>query len=441
MAPDTNPLAASTLSMGAHAEKPYADRHILIVEDEPTVSQLVSQAIQRNFGCNIETVSNGDAALETFDPALHDAIVTDMNMPGVHGLELISALRKAGPDVGIIVMTGLPNEFPYVKVVQAGANDFLHKPFQPAELHAKILRILRERDLLQEQQRAQKKYRSLFELSADGMVMMNGTDYRVLEANPAFEQFSGKSEQALCEQSILECFAARDRMRFEQWLSVITRAGKGTMADLVVNREDGVSLHVDVSVTVIETEKEGLIYAAFKDITDRRETQDRLAEQAQKDELTGLHNKRSFHSRIEGALARARQGESTLTLFLIDLDNFKACNDTHGHQIGDKLLVQVGQAVRKSIRVDASDMGFRFGGDEFAVMLAGANAEGSVRVAERIQQEFGKNETYGTTMSIGVALYEPTWSKDELIRHADDALYKAKGQGKNAVALAEVTPA
>lgn len=436
MSPDTNPLAASTVPPTGH-DKPYGTRRVLIVEDEPTVSQLVSQAVQRTFGCETGSVSNGDDALKLLQEESFDAVVTDMNMPGTHGLALIESLRRSHRDLGIIVMTGLPSEFPYVKVVQAGANDFLNKPFQPAELHAKLLRIFRERDLILEQRQAEKKYRSLFELSADGMVMLRSEDCQILEANPAFEAITGKPEPALLATSVLDYFAAADRIRFEHWLKVVVHAKKGAMADLVIQRADGAELHVDVSVTLLDVDQQDLIYAAFRDITERRETQDRLAEQAQKDELTGLLNKRSFQSRIEGALTRSRQSGNEIALLLIDLDNFKQCNDNYGHQTGDKLLIQVGDAIRKSIRVGATDMGFRFGGDEFAVMLGGASSAGCRCVAERIQEEFAANETYGTTMSIGIAVYNPAWTKDQLVRTADDALYKAKGEGKNTVYVAE----
>lgn len=426
-----------TDSPANNEDRPYANRRVLIIEDEQPIGVLVSQAVQRMLGCETACAPNGDEGLALLKAESFDVVISDLKMPGTNGLELVGLLRAINDDLGLVVMTGMSAEFPFVKVIQAGANDFLNKPFTPAELHAKLLRLFHEGDLRLKQRKAEKKYRSLFELSADGMVMMSGTDYLIQEANPAFEQATGVTESALLETSVLDYFAPSDGVRFRQWLDIVCQTGRGVMADLVVKRQDGVALHVDVGVTLVDAEQDNLMFATFKDTTSRRETQDRLADQAQKDEMTGLLNKRSFHSRIEGILAQAGQTEKGHALLLLDLDNFKRCNDTHGHQIGDQVLKLVGKAIHKSIRVGIADMGFRFGGDEFAVLLYDVGRDGSVRVAERIQSEFNANETYGTTMSIGVAVYEADWTKEQLIEKADGALYKAKAMGKNAVSVAD----
>jgi diguanylate cyclase (GGDEF)-like protein len=135
-------------------------------------------------------------------------------------------------------------------------------------------------------------------------------------------------------------------------------------------------------------------------------------------------------------VASASEKGAPLALLMIDLDNFKRCNDTNGHQTGDTLLKSVGDVIKKSIRITAYDEGFRCGGDEFAVLLHNFSPSGFVVVAERMQHEFDKVERFGTTMSIGVAEYRPGMNSGELIEAADKALYAAKAMGKNAISYA-----
>ena len=135
-------------------------------------------------------------------------------------------------------------------------------------------------------------------------------------------------------------------------------------------------------------------------------------------------------------MASAAEKGAPLALFMIDLDNFKQCNDTHGHQIGDLLLKNVGEVIKHSIRITAYDEGFRCGGDEFAVLLHDFCEGGTAVVANRMQEAFRAIERYGTSMSIGVAEFKPGMASRQLIEAADKALYEAKGQGKDTTAYA-----
>ncbi len=196
-------------------------------------------------------------------------------------------------------------------------------------------------------------------------------------------------------------------------------------------------MFVDVTASYIKSEYQPSILVAFKDVTEKREVEHQLAEAAQKDQLTGLYNKRSFQTRLAWAAKNTRETRSFLSLLLIDLDNFKQVNDTHGHQVGDELLVSVGAAIQKCLRSATSDQAFRFGGDEFAALLHGADLDNSNTVAQRIQSEFARVETYGTTMSIGLAMFQEDMSIDRFVRLADEALYRAKADGKNTVRFSE----
>ena len=177
------------------------------------------------------------------------------------------------------------------------------------------------------------------------------------------------------------------------------------------------------------------IVANFRDVTERKALEGRLAHQATHDALTGLPNRALFSERAARALARARGRGGLVAVLLVDLDNFKYVNDTLGHGAGDGLLVAVAGRLRGCLR--PRDTVARFGGDEFAVLLEDASGEGEAeRVAGRIIGGLGEPFAVGgrevfVTPSIGVALDRPgRTTLEDLLRRADLALYEAKGAGK-----------
>jgi len=119
----------------------------------------------------------------------------------------------------------------------------------------------------------------------------------------------------------------------------------------------------------------------------------------------------------------------------MDLDNFKKCNDSMGHQTGDELLNSVGEIILKTIRTER-DAAFRFGGDEFAVLLAGIGTDVAQKVGERIWVAFMNCECYGTSISIGIAELNGGMDVEDFVGAADGALYKAKAAGKNTICMA-----
>lgn len=156
---------------------------------------------------------------------------------------------------------------------------------------------------------------------------------------------------------------------------------------------------------------------------------------ARTDPLTGLFNRRHLYERIKGELQRASRYVKPLTLISIDIDDFKAINDRHGHAIGDAVLCGIGQVLQSNTR--QTDVPARIGGDEFAVLLVETGADDGSEAAEKLQQalrtrmaELGKT----VTVSIGsVTFTSPPRDVDQLFRVVDEQLYKAKSQGKNRI--------
>ncbi len=178
----------------------------------------------------------------------------------------------------------------------------------------------------------------------------------------------------------------------------------------------------------------------------------RLVRSGITDVLTGLHNRRYLQDRLRGELASARRGQTPLACLILDADHFKRINDEHGHLAGDRVLREIARRISAQIR--ANDVGARFGGEEFAVLLPGTPADVAARLAERIRQavsrdpiQLDEKRHVEVSVSVGVAsiIPEPDAAKlerlgDELLAAADSALYRAKQDGRNCVRQRDPDP-
>ena len=179
-----------------------------------------------------------------------------------------------------------------------------------------------------------------------------------------------------------------------------------------------------------------------EDITERRELQDKLEQQARQDYLTGLFNRRHFMEQGQVELARVQRYGSTLSLFMLDIDHFKNINDSRGHKAGDVVLQRLGDILREMLRT--VDFIGRIGGEEFAVLLPETDLQSAAEVAERLRERIENTHVVPETgpplhftVSIGVAtLKEKNTNLDMLLIQADNALYQAKESGRNKVCIA-----
>lgn len=165
---------------------------------------------------------------------------------------------------------------------------------------------------------------------------------------------------------------------------------------------------------------------------------DSLQEQSLRDALTGLYNRRQMDMSFEDAFEEAEERTAPLSVLLIDIDHFKKLNDVHGHAVGDEALKLLADLLEDMFR--GSDVACRFGGEEFVVLLPGADLATAVKRAEELRERcqsmtlFSDGKPLNFTLSVGVAALEEGMSQpDELLKRADDALYKAKNQGRNRV--------
>ena len=182
-----------------------------------------------------------------------------------------------------------------------------------------------------------------------------------------------------------------------------------------------------------------------RDITTQRQIEQELRESEKKykelsitDGLTKLYNSRHFYDSLQLEIERANRYQRSLALLMIDIDDFKKFNDTYGHLVGDKVLAQTGEVIRNALR--EADTGYRYGGEEFAVILPETVGPGAIEVAERIRKELAAmpisriaETSRNITASMGVSELQAKDKLAEFIKRADENLYAAKTEGKNRV--------
>lgn len=176
-------------------------------------------------------------------------------------------------------------------------------------------------------------------------------------------------------------------------------------------------------------------------VAERRHMEERLRELTITDDLTKLYNSRHFFKQIQLEMNRVTRYKHALSLLLLDVDGFKHYNDTYGHLEGDKVLAKLGEIIRGCLR--QNDSGYRYGGDEFTVVLPETRGPEAVMVAERIREGFRATDfcpepgkDFDATVSIGITECQKGEGWKELTKRADQAMYLAKKQGGNQTVLA-----
>ncbi|MFF5296327.1 putative bifunctional diguanylate cyclase/phosphodiesterase [Paractinoplanes globisporus] len=281
-------------------------------------------------------------------------------------------------------------------------------------------------------------FRTLIQNASDVILIVTDDD-EIRYASPSATTVLGHDDLAGTPLSALVAVSHHGTMRD---ILAAVRAGRDTqnVPDLTVLCADGRLVQVEVDGRDLRADPtvRGLVLT-IADVTERRRLEDELSHLAFHDGLTGLANRVLFRNRLEQAYAECSRDGRTLSVLFVDLDDFKEVNDTLGHAVGDELLVTVGQRIAEI--VGGGSTAARMGGDEFAILIEQGHRAGSAEdvaaaivaalaVAVEVSDGLGGSHIVSGAASVGVAASTDAATATELLRHADLALYQAKGGDK-----------
>ncbi|MFK5895293.1 MAG: diguanylate cyclase, partial [Pseudomonadota bacterium] len=326
-------------------------------------------------------------------------------------------------------------EFTYLQNLPDNSIDILykrqHKFIQTAvkEIENTLQRVIALDNL--------KLVASVFEHTNDG-IMITDSKSKIIDVNQSFTLLTGYTREDVIgnKPSILQ--SGRHNQKFYQsmWKSLIE---EGEWEGQLWNKKKNGEIYAELLNISAIPEEDGSVskyIGVFSDITQYKKQQEKLEFLAQHDALTQLPNRILFRDRLKTALALSRRSESLLAVAYLDLDGFKPINDTYGHDVGDKLLIEVSKRILECVR--EGDSVARLGGDEFALVLSNIlNVEECNMILYRILTQIGSpylisEKHISISVSIGVTLYPLDGvGIDDLLRHADQAMYAAKTLGRN----------
>ncbi|MCX5721177.1 MAG: EAL domain-containing protein [Nitrospirae bacterium] len=435
--------------------EPQGERTIplaLVVDDDGFVRMVVREALELT-GLEVCEAVSGEQALELFAASSPDIVVLDVMMPGLDGFATCAKLRGSagGSRVPILIMTGLDDVESISRAYEQGATDFIAKPLNPMVLSHRV------RYMLRGSQTVDALLRSDARLGLAQRIAKIGN----WEWRPDTNQFTASAELCRLMGIRLQDFAGtfdaflhlvheEDRERVEEALKGIVTRRAPCKIDHRLVLPSGMDLTVNLQAEAVfdDQKKTFSIVGTAQDITDRKQSEEEIHRLAYFDSLTGLPNRVLFKDRIAQALSHARRYHTTMALFFLDLDRFKAINDTLGHNVGDLLLKSAADRLAECVRhsdsvsrvVDREEGHSlaRLGGDEFTVLLTNlCNVHDAEKVAHRImaglEQPFviEEHEIF-VTASVGIAIFPVDGDTvDALLKSADSAMYHAKGKGRN----------
>lgn len=315
------------------------------------------------------------------------------------------------------------------------------------DLHNKITHFvsiqenITERKLAEESLQQQKQFSDDIINSLPGIFYMLNQLGQFVRVNPQFLEVSGFEKRELDVMTVLDFFDGDDKHLIERRMQdVFERGNSSVEADFVHKSGKKTPYYFTGHRTQIDGKS--YLVGLGSDITERRLLEQELSRQARTDSLTGLSNRRHFIELAELELVRARRYGNVLSILMLDLDAFKAINDTYGHHVGDNVLRTIGETCRHVMR-GIDNIG-RIGGEEFAILLPQAQCAQALEAAERLRDQISKVEipldaegVLRVTASIGVAtLTAAETNVNDLLRIADNALYEAKRTGRNKVCVA-----
>ena len=306
--------------------------------------------------------------------------------------------------------------------------------------------LLMEQKISQNLRESEELFRSYLEDAPEGVYMCD-LDGNFLYGNSKSEEIIGYRREELIGKKFLELNLLTENSlnKAIQMLQENIK-GKSTGPDEIgLVSKEGRLIPVEINTSLVRRMGQEIVLGFVRDITDRKRVEEALRESEHRyqelsivDDLTQLYNSRHFHAQLESEIERSNRYGQPLTLLILDLDKFKQFNDTYGHVEGDYVLSRLGQVIKRCLR--ETDSAYRYGGEEFTIILPMTTNEEGIITGKRIQTELRK-ETFSSvvgqevymTVSIGLAQYKPKEEIKAFVHRVDQLMYQAKQNGRDRI--------
>jgi diguanylate cyclase (GGDEF)-like protein/PAS domain S-box-containing protein len=418
---------------------------ILLIEDDSEEARLINemlndQGISLFDVAHVRSVQDAKAFLTAHSV---DIVLLDLELIYPHGLNVVRSVREAAPRVSIVLMASVDDEQIAVQAIQEGAQDYLIKgQIEPRSLIRTLLNAA-ERKIIEEVQFIEKE-RAQVTLDCIGdAVICTDASGRISFLNRMAETMTGWSLKDAVGLTMDECVRIVDAFTRKAISDPMKKAAaqnrKGNLPlNCILIRRDGHEVFIEDSVAPIH-DRDGRVTGAvivFRDVTASRSLEKELTYSAQHDFLTGLPNRMLLKDRVAQAISLARRNRCHAAILFLDLDGFKAINDSLGHLIGDKLLQSIAKRLQGCVR--SPDSVIRQGGDEFIVVIQELrHPEDAVITVARLLKtvadvHYVDEHEVSVTTTVGVSVFpEDGQDPETLVKNADTAMYNAKKSGSH----------
>ncbi|MFI3158361.1 MAG: diguanylate cyclase [Methylococcaceae bacterium] len=417
---------------------PVESIRVLLVEDEAGDAHLVKMKLKQTQSGHFDVIWAQSLleAQQCLADSRFDVILLDLSLPDSEGLATVYSARAMAMNIPIVVLSGRGDTDFALTVLEAGAVDYMVKGDFGYDGLGRVIRYA----LLRTEMEARNNLLiAALEAAANGIVITD-KDATVIWANSAFSRLTGYSPEEVVghkPNELIKSGLQNKAFYQDMWANLLL--GEHWRGELVNRRKNGSLYHEELNIAPVKNSDGEITHfiGIKEDISERKEMEAQLQKLASIDPLTGLFNRRVFLERLELERAKvARLRRYSTVLLMLDLDYFKRVNDTFGHATGDAVLKAFAEIASNNSR--AIDVPARLGGEEFAILLAGASKRDALTMAERLRQQVAaividhEAGPVKITVSIGAAVLLADDINGEAVLHrADAALYEAKDRGRN----------
>lgn len=419
------------------------NERILIVEDEKIIAIDLQRRLER-FGYSVVGMAGeGNEAIKMALELDPDIVLMDIMLSGaVDGVEAAQAI-KAAKDIPFIFLTAYTDEKTLERAKETQPYGYILKPFKERELYTTIDIALYKHEMAKKLTKQERLFSAILQSINDGIIAVD-MDLNVQFMNKIAEGITGTTEADAQGKNVTRYLNLTDSATKQDILSNMVSVGERStfFNDITLKNAVGQTLVLDGSITRIHEQAnatDGYIIT-LRDITELRRLSETLSYQSSHDSLTGLSNREEFGYKLGEILKSVKMMGGSHSLIVLDIDRFKAINETCGTLAGDELLRQLASHIQTNIQ--RNDLSARIGADEFAVILMNCESEDTINVGNRLQsavqrQRFQwQNTAFPVTLSIGIVpIDRDTGDIHSVLAAADDSCHISKEEGGNKITV------